>query len=213
MIRKQKHGFTLIELLVVIAIIAILAAILFPVFAKAREKANQTSCLNNQRQLAIAILSYVQDNDETLPLPTTWVDATGLSSDPKIWACPSVSQKGTPAAPNYGYNAHLVDLSRQGATPWRRPSPSAKLSIRRKSNAPPTWPRIMSPRPRTCITPTSTPRRYWKTAIPSSIPSAKKRITLIAAASFVPIWTAMSPTCCDNKHGKGVTNYNIPRRQ
>ncbi len=64
----RRKGFTLIELLVVIAIIAILAAILFPVFAKAREKARQTSCLSNERQLATAILSYAQDYDETFPL-------------------------------------------------------------------------------------------------------------------------------------------------
>ena len=63
----MKRGFTLIELLVVIAIIAILAAILFPVFAKAREKARQSSCLSNVKQLGIAILSYVQDNDEMMP--------------------------------------------------------------------------------------------------------------------------------------------------
>lgn len=66
----MKKGFTLIELLVVIAIIAILAAILFPVFAKAREKARQTSCLSNMKQLGVAVLSYVQDYDETLP--NTW---------------------------------------------------------------------------------------------------------------------------------------------
>ncbi len=59
----RRRGFTLIELLVVIAIIAILAAILFPVFAKARAKARQTSCLSNQRQIATAILSYNQDYD------------------------------------------------------------------------------------------------------------------------------------------------------
>lgn len=60
----SRRGFTLIELLVVIAIIAILAAILFPVFARAREKARQTSCLNNVKQLCLAILQYTQDYDE-----------------------------------------------------------------------------------------------------------------------------------------------------
>ena len=63
----MKRGFTLIELLVVIAIIAILAAILFPVFAKAREKARQTSCLNNQRQICLAATMYCQDHDEMFP--------------------------------------------------------------------------------------------------------------------------------------------------
>lgn len=61
----NRHGFTLIELLVVIAIIAILAAILFPVFAKAREKARQTSCLSNLKQLGLGLLMYAQDYDET----------------------------------------------------------------------------------------------------------------------------------------------------
>ncbi len=67
---KQRSGFrafTLIELLVVIAIIAILAAILFPVFAQAREKARQTACLSNTKQLGTAIMMYVQDFDETYP--------------------------------------------------------------------------------------------------------------------------------------------------
>jgi len=62
-----RRGFTLIELLVVIAIIAILAAILFPVFARAREKARQASCQSNEKQIALAILMYVQDYDEVLP--------------------------------------------------------------------------------------------------------------------------------------------------
>src|SRR5687767_12743029 len=63
----RSRGFTLIELLVVIAIIAILAAILFPVFAHAREKARQTSCLSNLRQLSSAMLMYAQDHDELFP--------------------------------------------------------------------------------------------------------------------------------------------------
>jgi prepilin-type N-terminal cleavage/methylation domain-containing protein/prepilin-type processing-associated H-X9-DG protein len=61
------RGFTLIELLVVIAIIAILAAILFPVFARAREKARQTSCLSNMKQLGLGVVMYAQDYDEIIP--------------------------------------------------------------------------------------------------------------------------------------------------
>ena len=63
----KRYGFTLIELLVVIAIIAILAAILFPVFAQAREKARQTSCLSNIKQIGTAMQLYVDDWEETLP--------------------------------------------------------------------------------------------------------------------------------------------------
>ncbi len=65
--RRSSVGFTLIELLVVIAIIAILAAILFPVFAQAREAARKTSCLSNFKQVATGILMYVQDYDESMP--------------------------------------------------------------------------------------------------------------------------------------------------
>jgi prepilin-type N-terminal cleavage/methylation domain-containing protein/prepilin-type processing-associated H-X9-DG protein len=67
----RKHGFTLIELLVVIAIIAILAAILFPVFAQAREQARKTSCLSNIKQIALGAIMYSQDYDEVLVGPAT----------------------------------------------------------------------------------------------------------------------------------------------
>ncbi|MDX1932270.1 MAG: DUF1559 domain-containing protein [Capsulimonadales bacterium] len=82
--RSSRTAFTLIELLVVIAIIAILAAILFPVFAQAREKARQTSCLSNVKQLGLATLMYVQDYDETFPTAGVYdwyTNETGDASD------------------------------------------------------------------------------------------------------------------------------------
>src|SRR5438093_7190091 len=65
--RAKQQGFTLIELLVVIAIIAILAAILFPVFARARENARRSSCLSNLKQIGLGIMQYTQDYDEQFP--------------------------------------------------------------------------------------------------------------------------------------------------
>jgi prepilin-type N-terminal cleavage/methylation domain-containing protein/prepilin-type processing-associated H-X9-DG protein len=72
-------GFTLIELLVVIAIIAILAAILFPVFAQARERARQTTCISNMKQIGLALMMYIQDYDEVI-LP--WIISTGEVPQP-----------------------------------------------------------------------------------------------------------------------------------
>ena len=92
----NRRAFTLIELLVVIAIIALLAAILFPVFARARENARKTSCLNNTKQLALALTQYTQDYDETLPIG-------GGNSVP---GCPS---GGTP---NYRWYSDLVTYTK-----------------------------------------------------------------------------------------------------
>jgi prepilin-type N-terminal cleavage/methylation domain-containing protein/prepilin-type processing-associated H-X9-DG protein len=79
----QRRGFTLIELLVVIAIIAILAAILFPVFAQAREKARAIACLSNTKQIGTAMMMYAQDYDETL-VPYRNRSANPFASDPRL---------------------------------------------------------------------------------------------------------------------------------
>lgn len=120
----MRRGFTLIELLVVIAIIAILAAILFPVFAKAREKARQSSCLSNEKQIALGFLQYAQDYDERFPLNpggtewsgsgTNWLQDPGCwfkSIDPylkntQILLCPSVASGTAATSPATDYNTN-----------------------------------------------------------------------------------------------------------
>ena len=113
-IGRERQAFTLIELLVVIAIIAILAAILFPVFAQAREKARQTSCLSNTKQMGLGVMMYTQDYDETMPpahyyndpTQTSALDATGIHQwtgmtqpyvkNKGIYICPSDKIRGLP---------------------------------------------------------------------------------------------------------------------
>src|SRR5436305_12728141 len=81
---KKRSGFTLIELLVVIAIIAILAAILCPVFAQAREKARQANCLSNFKQIGLGVMMYVQDWDETYPTSRFYALKGGSDCGQKI---------------------------------------------------------------------------------------------------------------------------------
>jgi prepilin-type N-terminal cleavage/methylation domain-containing protein/prepilin-type processing-associated H-X9-DG protein len=79
----RRKGFTLIELLVVIAIMAILAAVLFPVFARARGQARQSACLSNAKQIALAVSMYAQDHDETLVL--RYIDPDPVAKRARIW--------------------------------------------------------------------------------------------------------------------------------
>lgn len=94
--RTNRRGFTLIELLVVIAIIAILAAILFPVFAQAREKARQSVCTSNLDQIGLGLTMYVQDYDETYP--TSW--AKGVPGDANFYIQPYLKNAGILQCPS-----------------------------------------------------------------------------------------------------------------
>ena len=97
----QRRAFTLIELLVVIAIIAILAAILFPVFAQARDKARSAACLSNTKQLALGVYQYAQDYDETLPVAGYNAQCRGrwqwqiypYVKNEQVFTCPNISQQ------------------------------------------------------------------------------------------------------------------------
>ena len=140
---KHTRAFTLIELLVVIAIIAILAAILFPVFARAREKARATACLSNVKQIATGIMIYIQDYDETYPAATNisrafntqWPQLRTLIQpyvkNDAIWFCPSEPRpsvweqngfsQGDPsfkgAGTSYAYKSRLTTGCPEGTPP------------------------------------------------------------------------------------------------
>ena len=120
-IRPTRQAFTLIELLVVIAIIAILAAILFPVFARARENARRSSCQSNLKQLGLGIIQYTQDYDEKYPSGEMGYTTTGTPIGQQTWdtviqpyvksaqliVCPSDTSNTPPTIihPIYGANA------------------------------------------------------------------------------------------------------------
>jgi len=139
---QSRKGFTLIELLVVIAIIAILAAILFPVFAQAREQARKASCLSNCKQLGLAMQMYAQDYDDMLPgwdnpqahpLAAQWqswaiviplIDAYVKGTN--VWFCPSaprdaahlVGPKGQQFYESYGYNEYIYNSNHVVPPKW-----------------------------------------------------------------------------------------------
>ncbi|MCE5238514.1 DUF1559 domain-containing protein [bacterium] len=145
----MRKGFTLIELLVVIAIIAILAAILFPVFAKAREKARQASCLSNARQMGIGLVAYIQDYDEAHPgcYIGVWTGAFWSTSNPggnrrwfqvvepyiknsQIWKCPSSNSAA--GALDYGVNRSVFpeDVNPQRLANFQAPANTIAVSER-----------------------------------------------------------------------------------
>ena len=156
--KPAVQGFTLIELLVVIAIIAILAAILFPVFAQAREKARQISCISNEKQMGLAMMQYVQDYDESFPQgqyrdannnPLDWQNAiypyikngagtvgvggtTTYNGLGGIWSCPSFPSL---QIDEYGVNediCHPATLNMGATTLAQIDSASDKMLIAEK---------------------------------------------------------------------------------
>ena len=120
--QRTRRGFTLIELLVVIAIIAILAAILFPVFAQARESARRASCISNLKQLSLATLMYCQDYDDTFPAACSYAGQPWMEPpyyciafkdclDPyvknqQVWLCPSGAKIDPAVTTSFGGNSY-----------------------------------------------------------------------------------------------------------
>jgi len=134
--KREKSAFTLIELLVVIAIISILAAILFPVFARARESARRASCMSNLKQIGLGAMMYVQDYDEKYPMGLSWVSASDHSTlnwetiiypyvkSEQVFLCPSASSSAAASNGHYGANWVMMPYM-----PWTSDSTVSMASI------------------------------------------------------------------------------------
>ena len=149
--QNKNTGFTLIELLVVIAIIAILAAILFPVFAKVREKARQISCASNLKQLSLGVIQYVSDYDQIYPSTPPVTTGAGTTANPTycgwagriypyikstaVYKCPDdptspVTTGGVTQYPvSYGMNKNLIAIKSS-----TMPNPASDASLVAPSN-------------------------------------------------------------------------------
>ncbi len=183
----MRRGFTLIELLVVIAIIAILAAILFPVFARAREKARQTSCLNNLKQLALAVKGYIADYEDKFPCQWSYVVTANQPynfgyhqlmpyvKNNQIWVCPSDS---------------LANCAQEGTANW---TSSWRQSYNFNTN-------VFGYLPGTTASPISMSYIQYPAETPLLL-DGKNRNQIWGH----PWWTPSAvPTYCDPRHNEGA---------